>query len=147
VFFAHPNVALRVGYTILSTIEAHGSSSSLQVDRHPTRLGVAALLPLDPVVLGLEVDAVLDHTSFRNFHLAEGYVPVEDDDDLVFWLQPSLLVAVTVLQRLRLFVSMGASVPFNRKRYVTTGSGGQETLLAAWPVQPLLLAGLVVILL
>jgi hypothetical protein len=125
---------------------ARGFTSALQVDSHPMRFGLAAVFPAGPVLLGASAELSLDYVTFRNFNLADGYEQVRDDNDVVLGVHPAMLLGVPLVERLSLFVSAGADIPFNRQNYTTWSPVGTETLVAGWPVQPLVLAGLWVVL-
>jgi hypothetical protein len=135
--------AVYAGYTLLSPAAADAAHASVEVTRHPLHVGAKLRLG-DGFVRGFaETNLIIDYAVPRLSSLEPALV-AEDAESSV---QVSALLVAGIGLRVHavatLFAGAGAEIPFNPVRYVL-GSGDREIVVAdPWPVQPWVLAGLI----
>ncbi len=135
---------LLAGYDVLSTIRNSSDEASMSVKRHPAHLGVHYRLGHGVMRVAFALAFFLDFITIEQHNLAEDLVPDDDTDDLVCGLMPSVTLYSIFRNRIGLFLSVAGRIPFKDLQYVAETSEGRQVLIDFWPIQPRLVAGMVV---
>jgi len=136
----HERWALLAEYRhVFTAITGETRNVSTRVRRHPVSLGARFRWPMGRFTIGVDVSATLDYVSRETWAPSLKVNP--DQSDFVFSVSPLLRASVLLVRRLRLFLSAGAEIFFNDRRYGVLGETRREVLLDPWPVRPRLQLG------
>jgi hypothetical protein len=136
-------VAVYAGYTALSPVSSHGALGDVELTRHPFHVGVKARLGTGLVRGFGEANLVIDYLVPKLSSLAPNLRAKNAEPSIHASALAVVGVGLHVLAPVTIYVAAGAEIPFDRTGY-TIGSGERTQRVAApWPVQPWVLAGLI----
>jgi len=134
--------AVYVGYTALSPVGSHGVLGDVELTRHPFHLGAKIRLG-DGFVRGFgEANLVIDYLVPRLSSLAKDLRATNMEPTIHVSALAVIGIGLHVLAPVTIYVAAGAEIPFNRTAYVIGSGDRVQSISAPWPVQPWVLAGL-----
>lgn len=135
-------VTVYAGYALFTASTVRTELATVEIARHPFHLGFRLRAGDRPLRFFAEANLVFDYVVPRVSSLAPGVVP-EDAQGALF--ASALVVAgagLRVHEVAAIAVAAGAEIPFNRARWVVGSGAGEAVVSEPWPVQPWVLAGL-----
>jgi hypothetical protein len=136
-------VAVYAGYTALSPVAARGELGDVELTRHPFHVGAKVRLG-DGLVRGFgEVNLVVDYLVPKLSSLAKGLRATDMETSIHASALAVAGIGLHILAPVTIYAAAGAEIPFNRDAYVLGSGDRVERVDAPWPVQPWVLAGLI----
>jgi hypothetical protein len=134
--------AVYAGYTALSPVGSHGALGDVELTRHPFHLGAKIRLG-DGFVRGFgEANLVIDYLVPKLSSLAPELLAMDMETSIHVSSLAVVGIGLHVFGPMTIYAATGAEIPFNRTAYVIGSGARQERVPAPWPVQPWVLAGL-----
>ena len=134
--------AVYAGYTALSPVGSHGALGDVELTRHPFHLGAKIRLG-DGFVRGFgEANLVIDYLVPKLSSLAPDLRAMDMETSIHVSALAVAGIGLHVFGPMTIWAAAGAEIPFNRTAYVIGSGERQERVPAPWPLQPWVLAGL-----
>ncbi|MCK9458933.1 MAG: hypothetical protein M0R80_04775 [Proteobacteria bacterium] len=135
-------LAAYAGYTALSPVAVRGALGDLELTRHPFHVGFKAHVG-EGLVRGFgEANLVVDYLVPRLSSLAPDLRATDTEPSILVSALAVVGIGLHVLAPVTIYAAAGAEIPFNRTAYVIGSGDRVERVAAPWPVQPWVLAGL-----
>jgi hypothetical protein len=135
-------VAVYGGYTALSPVSSRGALGDVELTRHPFHVGAKVRLGKGLVRGFGEANLVVDYLVPKLSSLATDLRATDMETSIQVSALAVVGIGLHVLEPVTIYAAAGAEIPFNRTAYVIGSGDRMERVPAPWPVQPWVLAGL-----
>jgi hypothetical protein len=137
-------VYLALRYRVYPSFLVWGTDnySVAQISRHPISVVLGGRYPLGRLRIGAELAATFDVVDIENQKASVWIAPAASNEQVVFTLDPAVLLDVQIIDMLSAYAACGVDVPVGERRYLIYGPAGKAAVLTPWEVQPRVIIGL-----